>query len=198
MQPPVSPPIVKSEREIEIKLRVGAPRTAGRLLRAAGFHVSRRRVFEDNLILDTPELALRNRGGLLRVRTAGGASTLTYKGPATAGPYKSREELEIEISGAGTALSIFEKLGYRPVFRYQKHRAEYTQRDARGVVTLDETPIGCFLEIEGAPRWIDRTARKLGFRESDYIKESYGALYFQFCAERGLKPGNMVFPRCAT
>jgi len=31
---------------------------------------------------------------------------------------------------------------------------------------LDETPIGNFCEIEGAPRWIDATAKKLGVTEN--------------------------------
>jgi len=185
---------VRSNREIEIKLRVAGARAARTLLRTAGFHVRRRRVFEDNLILDTADLALRNRGCLLRVRTAASSLTLTYKGPPATGRFKSREELEIAISDAGTAISIFGDLGFHRVFRYQKYRTEYSEPGVRGVVTLDETPIGCFLEIEGAPRWIDRTARKLGFRGPDYIKESYGALYFQFCAEQGIKPGDMVFP----
>jgi len=185
---------VRSNREIEIKMRVPGARAARSLLRTAGFHVRQRRVFEDNVILDTPDLALRNRGCLLRVRTAGAASTLTYKGPPAAGRFKSREELEIAISDAGMAASIFGNLGFHRVFRYQKYRTEYSEPGAHGVVTLDETPIGCFLEIEGAPRWIDRTAGKLGFRPSDYIKVSYGALYFQTCAEQGIKPGDMVFP----
>jgi adenylate cyclase, class 2 len=189
---------VRSKREIEIKLRIASPRAAHRLLKAAGFHVRRRRVFEDNLILDTAGLTLRSHGCLLRVRTAGGASALTFKGPSVAGRHKSREELEISISESRTALSIFKKLGYRPTFRYQKFRAEYAERGADGVVTVDETPIGCFLEIEGAPRWIDRTARRLGFGESDYIKASYGVLYLQFCEDRGIKPRDMVFPRRAT
>jgi hypothetical protein len=35
---------------------------------------------------------------------------------------------------------------------------------------LDETPAGVFLELEGPSRWIDRTARRLGFAESDYLR----------------------------
>ena len=101
-----------------------------------------------------------------------------YKSPAAiGGRHKSREELEIEISDAGTALAILENLGFHRVFRYQKYRTEYSQPGARGVVTLDETPIGCYLEVEGSPRWIDRTARKLGFSEKHYITASYGALF---------------------
>jgi adenylate cyclase class 2 len=60
---------------------------------------------------------------------------------------------------------------------------------------LDETPIGWYMELEGAPRWIDRTARELGFSEDDYITASYGALYQQWSPSRGVKPADMVFRR---
>jgi adenylate cyclase class 2 len=61
------------------------------------------------------------------------------------------------------------------------------------VATLDETPIGIFLELEGNPGWIDRTAATLGFSERDYIVESYGRLYLEWCKRRRCKPKDMVF-----
>ena len=66
------------------------------------------------------------------------------------------------------------------------------------VVMLDQTPIGDFLELEGAPRWIDRTARTLGFSSADYITASYGRLYLDYCVENGVEPGNMVFTKRRT
>lgn len=184
-----------ANREIEIKLRMASARTARRIVLGAGFQVLRPRVFEDNVLFDTPELILRLNGHLLRVRHAGPNATLTYKGPPTPGKHKSREELEMEISDAREARLILERLGFATVFRYQKYRTEYSRPRERGVVTLDETPIGCFLEIEGAPRWIDRTARRLGFRETDYITASYGTLYRQYCEANRVEPADMVFSR---
>jgi adenylate cyclase class 2 len=58
---------------------------------------------------------------------------------------------------------------------------------------LDETPVGVYLELEGTPHWIDLTARRLGFQESDYITASYGRVYLDWCAARGCKPGDMTF-----
>jgi adenylate cyclase class 2 len=182
-----------SQREVEIKLRVPSAPSARHLLRRAGFRVLRRRVLEDNAVLDTPGLALRRSGAVLRIRKAGRRATLTCKGQATPGKYKSRQEIELEISSAPAALLAFEKLGFKRAFRYQKYRTEYTRPGARGVVMLDETPIGCFLEIEGKPVWIDWTARNLGFAEADYITASYGGLYLEFCKARGIRPGDMVF-----
>ena len=90
--------------------------------------------------------------------------------------------------------AIFTHMGYRPVFQYEKFRTEYTKRAGNGgKVLLDETPIGNFLEIEGSPRWIDRSARLLGFSSGDYIARSYGYLYLAYCREKRIPPKDMLF-----
>ncbi len=136
-------------QETEIKLAVKDASSARRLLRAAGFVVSRRRVFEANTVFDTPEQSLRTASRLLRIREAGRMATLTYKGVPQGGKHKSREELEVTIDGAARMTAIVERLGYRPVFRYEKYRTEFHQPRRAGVAMLDETPIGVFLELEG-------------------------------------------------
>ncbi len=181
------------DREIEIKLAVENAAAARRLLGRAGFRVSSRRAFEANTVFDTPAGELRATRRLLRVRESAGKVTATYKGPPEAGPHKSREELETEVGNARALTAIFDRLGFRPVFRYEKYRAEYRQPGSSGVATVDETPIGTYVELEGNPRWIDRTARELGFPLERYITASYGTLYLQRCRERKIKPGNMVF-----
>jgi adenylate cyclase class 2 len=181
-------------RETEIKLAVADAAAARATLRRAGFHISKRRVLESNTVFDTPQRALRGATSLLRVRSAGRVATLTYKGPPADGSkYKSREELEVEVSDARAAAAIVERLGFEPVFRYQKYRTEYCQAAGGGMATLDETPIGVYLELEGPADWIDRTALQLGFAESDYITASYAGLYMEWCKRRGVTPGDMVF-----
>jgi adenylate cyclase class 2 len=180
-------------RETEIKLAVPDAKTARRLLRAAGFEISKPRVFETNMAFDTPELGLRRAATLLRVRQAGVVATLTYKGPPDIGRHKSREELELEISDARAMAAIIERLGLGPVFRYDKYRTEYRQPRRSGIATLDETPVGVFLELEGTPHWIDRTARNLGFTETHYITASYARLYLDWCDRHGQRPSDMLF-----
>jgi adenylate cyclase class 2 len=179
--------------ETEIKLAVDDANTGRRMLRAAGFRVSKRRVFEVNNVFDTPELTLRKAGLLLRMRQAGSVRTLTYKGPSTLSKHKSREELELIIPDARVMSAIIDRLGYRLVFRYEKYRTEFKRHRGRGVAVLDETPVGIYLELEGTSAWIDRTARKLNFSERDYITQSYAALYVDWCRRHGIEPGNMVF-----
>jgi adenylate cyclase class 2 len=180
-------------REVEIKLAIADAASARRMLRAAGFRVSRRRVFERNTVYDTPARSLRARSSLLRLREAGGAFVLTYKGPPEAGPHKSREELELELPEAGVMAAILERLGLEQVWRYEKYRTEFRQARGAGLATLDETPLGIYVELEGAPGWIDRTARRLGFAEHDYITASYGTIYLERCARERREPGDMVF-----
>jgi adenylate cyclase class 2 len=179
--------------ETEIKLRIGSAGDARRLLRVHGFCIAKRRVFESNTIFDTPDLALRRRGNLLRLRQAGTRHILTVKGPPLAGAYKSRAEYESEFSDPAAMAAIFRQLGYTAVFRYEKYRTEYAQAGGGGTVMLDETPIGAFLELEGSPRWIDRTARELGFPPAAYITASYGYLYMAHCQSQGITPRHMVF-----
>jgi len=184
-----------SNQEVEIKLALPDPATGRRLLRAAGFRVWKRRVFEANTVFDTRGLKLRRAQCLLRVRQAGRTYTVTYKGRPEASTYKSREELETTVTDADSMSAILDRLSYRPVFRYEKYRTEFRQTPAGGVATLDETPVGAYLELEGAPRWIDRTARRLGFSEREYITVSYVRLYLDWCKQNGVTPTDMVFQR---
>ena len=183
----------QATHETEIKLAVKDARSARRRLREAGFVVSRPRVFEVNTVLDTLELGLRASSRLLRIRQAGRVATITFKGVPETGKHKSREELELEISNAAAMMSIMERLGYHRMFRYEKYRTEFRQPRRAGVAMLDETPVGVYLELEGTPHWIDRTARRLGFQESDYITASYGRVYLDWCAANGRTPGDMTF-----
>jgi len=182
--------------EIEIKLSL--PGGLGQIrhkLRAAGFRIHKRRVLEINVLFDTSGQTLRGQGKILRVRRAGTAQILTYKGPGTPGRHKKRQELEVEISTHNGLEEILGNVGFQPAFRYDKFRTEYAKPHSSGIIMLDETPIGNFLEIEGGPKWIDQTARLLGFATSDYITASYGSLYFTYCNERGFEPKNMIFPK---
>jgi adenylate cyclase, class 2 len=87
--------------------------------------------------------------------------------------------------------AILRALGYAPSFRYEKFRAEWT--DGNGIVVVDETPIGNFCEIEGAPRWIDATAKRLGVRREEYIMKNYAALFVEWKRETGSGASEMTF-----
>jgi adenylate cyclase class 2 len=184
-----------SHRETEIKLRVASAAEGRGRLKSAGFVPATRQLFETNTVLDTPGRTLRRCGALLRVRKVNRRGILTYKGPRTKGKHKSREELEVEVGDLQIVNLVLARLGFEPVFRYEKFRTEFRPRNGVGLATLDETPVGVFLELEGSPRWIDRTARALGFSEADYITSSYSTLYLDYCRANCIPPTHMVFNR---
>jgi adenylate cyclase class 2 len=180
--------------EIEIKLRLsGKLAKIRRTLVQLGFCITRPRALESNTLFDNSKRSLRKQGMIVRVRLTSGHRVLTYKGPSKTGRYKKRQEIEFDLPHNPLLEPIFAHMGFHPVFRYEKYRAEYSKPRGLGKVLLDETPIGNFLELEGPPRWIDQTARQLGFSHSDYITRSYGYLYLAFCRERRIRPKDMLF-----
>jgi len=180
--------------EIEIKLRLpGKLGKIRRRLQAVGFRMTKRRALESNILFDNAKRTLRKHGKLIRVRITTGRGVLTYKGPAVPSKYKKRPELEIDLPNGASIQAIFTHMGYRPVFRYEKFRTEYANSSSAGKVLLDETPIGNFVEIEGSPRWIDHTARLLGFGIRDYVTTSYAALWKEYRGHHPDAPENMVF-----
>ena len=184
-----------SNLETEIKLRLEDPAASRRALAKLGFSITTRRVLEINTVFDTPANLLRRERKLLRLRQAGSRRTITFNGPPAASRYKSREEIESGFSDEKAMRLILARLGYAPVFRYEKYRTEYTHLGKAGSVMLDETPIGDFLELEGSPRWIERTSRELGRSPAEFITASYGTLYLEYCQASGAKPRDMVFKR---
>ncbi|MBZ2187042.1 MAG: class IV adenylate cyclase [Bryobacter sp.] len=177
--------------EIEVKVALESARGFQLRLRRAGFRVLHRRVFERNTLFDADPPTLRPNGCILRLREMGPRCLITYKGKAIVTRTKTREEIEFETSDSKAAHMILMRLGYQPKFIYEKYRTEYT--DGHGVVTLDETPIGWYSEIEGTEEWIDSTAALLGIDPQQFLTSSYGTLYLQWCERQGIEPGHMQF-----
>jgi adenylate cyclase, class 2 len=214
-------------REIEIKLRIANVeklRVALKKLGARPAFGGTSRVHEWNVLFDTHAQDIASRGQLLRIRTEtpgqgtrkgrGAAERrvlLTFKRPPAADDnaardisrlqrHKVREEFELEVGDANALETIFEALGMRGWFRYEKFRTTFrlpaTKAWSKGLlIELDETPIGTFLELEGPPNAIDRAAGELGFSKRDYIVLNYLTLYLEECQRRGETPSHMVFPK---
>lgn len=184
--------------EIEIKVKCD---DVGELVDGhpeLGWTVVEPRHFESNDVFEQPEEALKRRGSILRLRTAGGRATLTYKGlvPESAGTnLKIREELETEVSSPEVLAEIFGRLGLRRAFRYEKYRTVYRLR-LGGIDVLamrDELPFGEFLELEGPEASVRAVADALGIDESRYVSESYIGIQAMLCAARGTELKDLVF-----
>ena len=212
-------------QEIEIKLKISNPKALRRNLKrlaAQPLSAGWGRVHECNVIFDTPEGGLAKHGQLLRIRTEipdakskgskpvpGRRTLLTFKRPPAARQvargsapenhrHKVREEIEVEVADADVLTRIFEGLGMRGWFRYEKYRTTFrlpaSAKWATGLlIELDETPIGTFVELEGPPAAIDHAAQELGFSRRDYVLKNYLVLYVEECRRQGREPLDMVF-----
>src|SRR5258708_6985443 len=147
--------------------------------------------FEDNIVMDRRG-ELRTRGALLRVREFGRYAIATYKGPAMFDSgVKSREEVQTGVESFELAIQLFDSLGFKPVFRYQKFREVWRVRDVE--VVLDRTPIGDYFEIEGPMDLIRTVTAELGMTMDQAIRQTYSDLYRLARRTRPDLGENMIF-----
>jgi adenylate cyclase, class 2 len=181
--------------EQEVKLRFDTPEAARQAVMTAGGRlVVSRRLLVDTLY-DTEDERLRRSGCAVRLRRDGPAGVITFKGRVQPGPVKSREEIETTVAEVDAAERILERLGFRAWFHAEKYREEF---EAPGVhVSVDEAPVGTFVEIEGPPDAIERFATLIDRTTSDYCLQSYPALYFGWCQANGVTAGDMTFDFCS-
>ena len=183
--------------EVEIKLSVGPTQPVACILEALGAVLEHPRGFEENVLLDLPGKLLAKRGSIMRVRSYGGEGTVAFKSPAS-GPegFKARGEIETHVAEPAQMIQILEGAGFSQVWKYVKYRTLY-RRGALAIM-LDETPVGNYLELEGAPDAIDAFAARLGRSPSEYITANYRTLQENWCRERGLVAGDLLFEQEAT
>jgi adenylate cyclase class 2 len=177
--------------EREVKILFDSADAAREAVLATGATPIRSRRHQDDALFDTADESLRKRCCALRVRSDGGKSVLTFKGPVQPGAMKLREELETIVGDGDLLRRVFEELGFRVWFRYQKYREEFAAPDV--VIAIDETPVGTFLEIEGGEDAILEMAAALGRTPADFILDSYRSLFLQRQRDYRLSGPDMVF-----
>jgi adenylate cyclase class 2 len=179
-------------QEIEVKFPLHNRQELTRKLHELGAQRLYPETFEDNIVLDRRG-ELRTKGSLLRVRKFGKYSIATYKGPMSIeGGVKSREEVQTGVESFERAIQLFDALGYKPVFRYQKFREVWRINDIE--VVLDRTPIGDYFEIEGPMDVIRGIATELGMNMDQAIRQTYADLYRVARRTRPDLGENMIFP----
>jgi adenylate cyclase class 2 len=184
---------VTESLEIEVKIRYGAAAEALEAIRSAGAVEIRPRHFEENRVYDTRYGDLAARHALLRVReTSDGDGILTWKEKiATDLNAKVRREWETKVASAQTLAAILERAGFVPTYRYQKYRTVFRLGEA--TIDLDETPMGCFVEIEASAPALASAAARLGVKERDFLIDDYRTLYADWLRARELPPSDMIF-----
>jgi len=192
-------PASDSYIETEVKIRFPEGADAARaLIDRQGYPLLEARTLESDQVFDRADGELKLAGKVLRLRRSGVRAMATFKGPALKDPalaerYKRREEIEFDVSNADAFQNMLDRLGYAPRFRYEKFRTKFATPDEPGVLSIDETPIGVFLELEGTPEWIDRTAARLGLSPEAYLTLSYANLYQEYRRTRPTAPEHMTF-----
>ena len=178
--------------EIEIKLPCDDLSEKREKLRELGATPRAPLHLESNDMYDDDAGSIAGSGRALRLRRAGDAAFLTFKGPARfeAG-VKVREERETKVSDPVETAAILAALGLSPRFRYEKKREEWTFEGC--AVALDETPIGNFVEIEGDPPSIRRAVTALGLDFTAAIPYTYSRLYAERRKMDPSLPADMVF-----
>jgi adenylate cyclase, class 2 len=179
------------EREIKLKFETPEDARVRILSPGVGATPLRGRRLQEDSLLDTSDDRLFGRRCVLRLRSEGGKSLLTFKGPVRPGVMKLREEHETVVADGDALLTILHELGLHVWFRYEKYREEFAAEDV--VIAIDETPVGTFVEIEGGEEHIHRTAAALGKTPADYLTDSYRTLFVEYCRRHGLATSDMLF-----
>lgn len=188
--------------EREIKIPVADLAAVRSRLIELGARLAAARALERNRVYERRDGSdpLLASGRLLRLREDGAGARLTYKGAARfERGTKIREEREVAVDSATTAAQILEGVGFVAVRRYEKRRE--TWRIECALVTLDETPIGHFVEIEETGEVVEQApgdgiaavARRLGLDPTAADPRSYLAIYQAWRAEHPGAPEDMVF-----
>lgn len=157
------------KQEVEVKLPIRDPARIRETLHAIGAHFDGE-ADEANTLFDRDgELAAR--GEVLRLRQDRRV-WITWKGPATnERGVKSRAEAQTTLADFDAGRVILERLGFRPVISYAKHREMW---DIDGVeVTIDRLAFGDFVEIEGEAAAIERVVARLGLDLGAAVDQNY-------------------------
>ncbi|MCH7748517.1 MAG: CYTH domain-containing protein [Acidobacteria bacterium] len=177
--------------EREIKLSYDSPAVARRAVVEAGATPLRARRLQNDYLLDRETAPLGDRQCTLRVRVDDDRAYVTFKGAPGPGRMKVRDELETTVGDGELLLRLFERLGFRIWFRYQKYREEFRCGDL--VIAVDESPIGTFVELEGSEEDILAMATTLERPTSDFVLDSYVALFRKHRAAQGSTATDMLF-----
>lgn len=183
--------MVTATVEREVKLPFASAEAAKAAILSTGATPLHGRRLQEDCLLDDEEESLRRRRCVLRIRTEGGKSRLTFKGPVQPAAVKTREEVETVVGDGAVLQQVLEELGLHVWFRYEKYREEFALEDV--VLAIDETPVGVFVEIEGTEAGIAAAAKALGHRPVDFVLDSYRTLWLMHREGAGLGATHMLF-----
>jgi adenylate cyclase class 2 len=172
------------DQEIEVKFLLKDHAALLQKIADLNLPCSQERVHETNLRFDRADGSLVAQRQVLRLRMDTQAR-LTFKGPGIAQEgVLLRKEIEVVVSDFEATQRLLEALGYQVVMMYEKYRANYLLDSL--VISVDETPLGLFVELEGeSPAQVRQAAQTLGFDWDARVNLSYSALLDLFNRKTG-------------
>lgn len=167
------------DQEIEVKFLLKDLTALIQKIDQLNLSCTQKRVHEFNLRYDLPDGRLVTKKQVLRLRQDTQA-LLTFKGPGVLDEgVLLRKEIEVSVSDFDTARRLLEALGYQVIMMYEKYRANYLMDGV--ILSVDETPFGLFIELEGeSPAQVKSAASLLGLDWRQRINLSYSALLDQY------------------
>lgn len=164
--------------ETEVKVLVESLSAIEERLKGLGATLAAPRIFERNVRYDDDSRSLSAVGQVLRLRMDSRAR-LTFKAPMgkAENGITSRAELEVTVDDFETMEAILGRLGYRPLWVYEKYRTTYHWHDCE--IVLDEMPYGLFVEIEGVISAIESVLTALGLETAPRLPASYSVLFLK-------------------
>lgn len=160
--------------EIEQKYRIKDPKRVREVLKRMGARKIAEGI-ETNEFFDLGK-QLRRKRLAMRLRTYGKKAMLTLKGPRLKSRFTKRMEIETPVDYA-LMKSILHLAGFKVVMHYRKERELY--RLGKSLVALDRLlKFGWFLEIEGQPKSIGKTEKRMKLHTKDREEKSYLHMLF--------------------
>ena len=172
------------DQEIEVKFLLKDYSALMQKISDLQLPCSQDRIHEFNLRYDSPDGKLVAQRQVLRLRKDTQAR-LTFKGPGIMEQdVLTRKEIEVVVSDFDATNRLLQALGYQVVMMYEKFRANYLMDNL--VLSVDETPLGLFIELEGeSPAQVRKAADALGLDWDARINLSYSALLHIFNQSTG-------------
>ena len=167
------------ELEIEAKVKVERLEPVIERLNQAGACFKHEVLEKDSYFTDAERMVVRPGCGL-RIRRQRAnekeKAVLTYKGPKKKTKFKTREEIEFEISDADEAELLLAALGCHKKLMFEKKRSLWKLQQCQ--ICLDELPLlGCFVEVEGPDEAaIADVMKKIGLLDHEHINKGYAKL----------------------
>lgn len=117
-----------------------------------------------------------------------GSNTLTVKAKLKDGEqeesnYFKRIELETDISNVESVVSMMPFFGYPKKISWEKKRINFTSNkseELKFTISLDETPMGYFLEIESDEETIEEIIKTLELSNLERTKKAYLGVWADF------------------